>query len=248
MNQQMKRDVSSQYGSPESIQVYARLAGALGLLSMVAGGFGEAYVPSVTIVAGDPGATARRILASEALFRWGFAGYLIEALCDAMLTMAFFVLFRPVHGSLAMAMVVLRIIATCGFAAAQVLHFTALPTLRSPAQLAAFGPDQLNALAFTLITASTFGQSLFSMFYGAATVLLGWLIYRSGFMPRLLGVPVIIVGIGFTARTFLLVLAPSYASTLLLAIAAIAFPPLMVWLLVKGVNVAKWREKAATRA
>lgn len=236
---------SPRYGNAESIQTYARLAGVLGLVSLVAGGFGEAYVPSAIIVSGDPGATARNILASEALFRWGFAGYLVEALCDAVLTMAFFVLLRPVHGNLAIAMVVLRIIATCGFAAAQMLHFAALPTLQSAVNRGAFGPDQLNAVAFTLITASGFGQSLFNMFYGLATVLLGWLIFRSGFIPWMFGALLVLTGIVFTARTFLVVLAPAYASPVLLAVAAIAFPPLSLWLLVKGVDVAKWRERLA---
>lgn len=234
----------SHAGDAESIQAYARLAGALGLLSAVAGGFGEAYVPSVIHVSGDPGATAANILASEALFRWGFAGYLVEAVCDATLTMVFYVLLRPVHRNLAMAMVVFRIIATCGFATAQMLHFAVLPTLRSSALSSAFGPDQLNAIAFTLIKASSVGESLFTMFYGAATVLLGWLVYRSTFLPRVLGVLLIFMGIVFTARTFLLVLAPAFASAKLLIVAAVAFPPFILWLLVKGLDVAKWREKA----
>jgi hypothetical protein len=229
----------------ESIQVYARIAGLLGVLSFFAGGFGEAYVPSLLTVAGDPAATARNILASESLFRWGFAGYLVEALCDAALTMVFYVLLRPVHRNLAMAMVVFRIISTCGFASAQLLHFAALPVLQSSAQAAAFGPDSHNALAFTLLTTSVLGQSLFTMFYGVATALLGWLVFRSTFLPRVFGILLIAMGIAFTARTFLVVLAPAYASPLLLAFAAVAFPPFIVWLLVKGVNVARWREQAA---
>src|SRR5947209_12701635 len=93
-----------------SIQTYARLAGVLGLISIIAGGFGEAYAPGVVFVAGDPIATAQHILGHEALFRWGFAGYLVEALCDAALTMAFWVLVRPVNARFAMLMVVFRII------------------------------------------------------------------------------------------------------------------------------------------
>ena len=99
-----------------SIQTYARIAGALGLLSFVGGGFGEAYVPSVLIVREDAGATARNILASESLFRLGFAGYLLEALCDVGLTWAFYILLRPVHRNLALLAVFFRLIATGGFA------------------------------------------------------------------------------------------------------------------------------------
>src|SRR5687768_6080566 len=110
----------------ENIQAYARFAGILGILTIVGGGFGEAYVPGAMIVSGDAAATAHNILTGESLFRWGFAGYLLEALCDAGLTMAFWVLIRPVHRNLAMGMVVFRIISTCGFAAAMMLWWGAL--------------------------------------------------------------------------------------------------------------------------
>jgi hypothetical protein len=225
----------------EPIQSYARLAGVLGILTLVAGGFGEAYVPSSIIVSGDAGATAGNILALESLFRWGFAGYLVEALCDAGLTMAFWVLIRPVHRNLAMLMVVFRIISTCGFACAEMLYFGAFSTLENAAPLGAFPADQLNALAYSLLKVSGFGQALFSTFYGVANIIFGWLIYRSGYIPRVLGVGMAIMGIAFTARTFLLVLAPGHASPLLLVLAGIVFPAMTLWLLVKGVNVEQWR-------
>ena len=228
----------------DNIQSYARLAGVLGVLTLVAGGFGEAYVPSAIMVAGDPEATARNIVASESLFRWGFAGYLVEALCDAGLTMAFWVLVRPVHQNLAMGMVVFRIISTCGFAAAMMLWFGALPTLKTVTHLAAAPADQLTVLAYTLLRVSGFGQALFSMFYGVANIIFGMLIYRSGYLPRVFGVGFAIMGIAFTTRTFLLVLAPAYASPLLLVTAGIVFPPFIVWLLVKGVNVDRFYGRA----
>lgn len=221
----------------DSVQFYARLAGILGVITLFAGGFGEAYVPGAMIVSGDAGATARNILAGESLFRWGFAGYLVEALCDAGLTMAFWVLVRPVNPNVAMLMVIFRIISTCGFAAAETLYFGALQTLKGAAVLSAFPPDQLNGIAYTLLRVSGFGQALFSMFYGVANVAFGWLIYRSGYLPRVFGVGMAIMGVAFALRTFLLVLAPAYASPLLLVSAAIVFIPFSLWLLVKGVDV-----------
>ena len=231
----------------DNIQGYARLAGVLGVLTLIAGGFGEAYVPSAILVSGDPAATVRNVLEMESLFRWGFAGYLVEALCDAGLTMAFWVLVRPVHRNLAMGMVVFRIISTCGFAAAMMLWFGALPTLKAAPQLATLPADHLAALAYTLLRVSGFGQALFSMFYGVANVIFGALIYRSGYLPRVFGVGFVIMGIAFTLRTFLLVLAPEYASPLLLVTAGIVFPPFIVWLLVKGVNIEKFRGRAWQR-
>jgi Domain of unknown function (DUF4386) len=228
-------------GERDPIQRYARLAGVLGLITIVAGGFGEAYVPGVVFVAGDPAETAQRILANESLFRWGFAGYLVEALCDAALTMVFWVLVRPVHRNFAMLMVVLRIISTCGFGAAQVLYFAALPTLRGSRTVATLEPAQMQALAYVLLRTAAFGGALFSMFYGVANIVFGWLLHRSGFVPRVFGVAMILMGLAFAARTFLLVLAPAYASGLLPATAAVAFIPFILWLLVKGVDEEAWR-------
>ncbi|GLC24709.1 DUF4386 domain-containing protein [Roseisolibacter agri] len=232
---------------PRSVQSYARLAGILGLISVVAGGFGEGYVPTVMLVAGDAAATAQRILGQESLFRWGFAGFLVESLCDATLTMAFWVLVRPVHRNLAMLMVVLRIISTCGFAAAQVFHFGALTTLRTAPSLAALPPGQAEALAYLLLRIGGFGGALFSTFYGVANVLFGGLLYRSRLVPRAFGVAMVITGVAFALRTFLLILAPRYASVLLLATAPLAIIPLIAWLLVKGVDEEAWRraERAA---
>src|SRR3989442_680875 len=105
--------------------MYARIAGVLFLLSIVGGGFGEAYVPSVLIVGTDATATARNIVASHSLFRWGFAGFLVESLCDVGLTWALYVLLRPVHRNLALLAAFVRLISTAGFAMAQVPYFAA---------------------------------------------------------------------------------------------------------------------------
>lgn len=220
----------------DSLRLYARLAGLLGLATVVAGGFGEVYVPDTLIVSGDPGATAERILGHESLFRLGFASYLVEALCDATLTMLFWVLVRPVHRHVAMLMVVFRVISTCGFGASQVLYFGALTTLLNDQTTAALPPVQREAIAYLLLRIAGFGGMLFSTFYGAANVCLGWLVYRSGYIPRIFGVGIVLTGTAFAVHTFLLILAPAYASGLLLATAGIAFIPFVTWLLVRGVD------------
>jgi hypothetical protein len=213
----------------------------LGLITVVAGGFGEVYVPDTLIVSGDPRATAQRILGNESLFRLGFASYLLEAVCDATLTMLFWVLVRPVHRNLAMLMVVFRVISTCGFGASQVLHFGALTTLLSDQTTSALQPVQRDAIAYLLLRIAGFGGTLFSTFYGLANVCFGWLVYRSGYIPRVFGVGIILTGGSFAVHTLLLILAPAYASGLLLATAAIAFIPFVTWLLVKGVDDDKVR-------
>jgi hypothetical protein len=95
------------------------------------------------------------------------------------------------------------------------------------------------------LNVSGYGQAVFTMFYGVGSVLVGYLMYRSEFLPKVVGLLVALSGLGFTARTFTWVLAPSYSSSLLLMPAAVAFLTLTVWLLVRGVDTAKWKEKAA---
>jgi len=124
------------------------------------------------------------------------------------------------RAKLAMLMVVFRIISTCGFAASEVLYFGALMTLRSAQTVSALQPGQMQALAYILLRIAAFGGSLFSTFYGAANIVFGWLIYRSSYIPRILGVGMIFTGVAFVVHTFLLILAPAYASDVLLATAA----------------------------
>lgn len=231
--------------TPWSVQKYARLAGVLGLLSFLGGGFGEAYVPSVLIVSADATATARNIVASEFLFRLGFAGYLVEALCDVGLTWVLYLLLRPVHRDLALLTVCFRLIATAGFAMAEVLYFAASPILGGAAYLKSFSPDQLNTLALLFVKVGGRGVGVFSMFYGVACVFVGYLILRSSFLPRAVGVLLAFGGLGFVASTFVLVLAPAYASPFFFAPAALAWLLLTLWLLVRGVDVPKWQERAA---
>ena len=227
------------------VQRYARLAGILFLISFAAGGFGEAYVPSKLIVSTDAAATARNILGSLPLFRLGFAGFLVESLCDVGLTWAFYVLLRPVHRDLALLAVFLRIISTAGFAMAEVPSFAATRILGGADYLKTFSPDQLHSLALLSLKVSGFGQVVFSIHFGAAAVVLGYLIFRSGYLPRIIGVLFAIGGLGFVVETFATVLAPAFASPLLVVPILIGGLLLAVWLLVKGVNVTKWRERVA---
>jgi hypothetical protein len=196
-------------------------------------------------VSRDAAATATKIITSESLFRWGFTAYLVEALCDAGLTLLFYLLLRAVRNDLALLAVFFRLIGTAGFAMAQVFYFAALPFVGDADHLKAFSPDQLHAVALLSIEVSGYGQSVFTMFYGVGSVLLGYLIYRSGFLPKVIGILLALSGVGFVAKTFTWALAPSYSSPLLLMPAGVAALALTGWLLVKGVDAARWKAKVA---
>ena len=224
------------------VQTYARIAGALFLITIVAGGFGEFYVPSTLIVSTDATATANNIRASEWLFRLGFAGYLVEALCDIGLTLVLYVLLRRVHEELALLAVFFRLVSTAVFAAAELFYFAATFILGGAAYLKTFSPDQLNALALLSLKLYGYGGGIFMVFYGIPSILLGYLMFRSGYFPRILGALMALGGLGFVVRNFLLVLAPAWASSLLLLPMTLAVLPMTVWLLVKGIDVRKWEE------
>jgi hypothetical protein len=110
--------------------------------------------------------------------------------------------------------------------------------------LKTFSPDQLNTLALLSLKMSGYGTGIFMMFYGAGSVLLGYLMFRSRYLPRFVGVLLAISGVGFVAGTFVGILAPAYASPILLMPAGLAGLALTLWLLIKGVDVPKWRERA----
>ena len=123
------------------VQRYARIAGVLFLISAVAGGFGEFFVPFQLIVSNDATATANNIMASELLFRMGFVGYLVEALCDVSLTLILYVLLRPVSRDLALLAVFFRLVGTAVFAMTKLFYFSALFILGGADYLKTFSPD-----------------------------------------------------------------------------------------------------------
>ncbi len=223
------------------VQRYARAAGILILLSIVFGTWGEAYVPAKLIVADNAATTAQNIVASPLLFRTGFAAYLVEAVCDVALALVFYVLLRPVDRNLALLSAFLGLVATVTYAFAESFYFAPSLILSGAGYLNTFTPDQLQTLALLSMKLFQRIAGLFIGFYGLATMVRGYLVYRSGYLPRALGVLFALGGAGFVVQNLLVVLAPTYASDLLLFLMAPAGVAMMLWLLVKGVDMQKWR-------
>src|SRR5262249_45962185 len=221
-----------------SVQTYARVAGVLFLVSLVAGGLGEAYAPSQLIVSDAARATAHNLLASDLLYRLGFLAYLVEAICDVALTLLLYVLLRPVQASLALLAVFLRLMGTATFAFGELFYFAPSLILGGEGYLKTFSSDQLNSLVLLSLNLYTAAFDLFTVF-GSASILLGYLMMRWGYLPRALGALWVLGGLGFVTRNVLVVLAPAYASTVLLVPNAIAVLLLGMWLLIRGVDVAK---------
>ncbi|MEA2766414.1 MAG: hypothetical protein QOK07_2818 [Gemmatimonadaceae bacterium] len=231
-----------------SIQTYAKVAGVLFLLSMLAGFFGELYAPSHIIVAGDAAATAKNIVANNLLFRAGFAAYLVEAVCDISLSLVMYEILKPVRKDLALLAAFFGLVSTAVFAVGELFYFGSSLIVGGAVSLKSFSPDQLNDLSLLSLKMYGLGSGIFMAFYGLATFLRGYLIYRSGFLPKALGALLALAGLGFIVSNFVLVLAPAYASDFLLLPMFLAGVSMTVWLLVRGVDVEKWEAKAASVA
>ena len=227
-----------------SLQKYARIAGVLLVISIIAGYIGEIYVPSNMVVSGDAVATANNILASELRFRAGFAIYLMEALSDLGLILLFYLLLRPVREDVALLTVLFGLASMILFAVGQLFHFSAIVILKSNA-LNAFTFAHRSGLAMLSLKTYDVASAIFMVFYGVASLLRGCLIFRSGYLPKFLGGLLGLAGLSFIVRNFVAVLAPIYASDFFLLPMFVATLALAGWLLVKGVDMAKLEGAAA---
>jgi hypothetical protein len=227
-----------------SPQAYARIGGILYLFIIVAALFGEVFVRGRLIVVGDAEATANNILRSETLFRAGLAGEMLTCVCDVALAMILYVLLRAVNRNLALLAAFFRLTFVGIYGVAKLFEISALVLLNRDDYLKVFEPRQLHALAYASLRIHGFGYGVGLLFFGFCCVLFGHLIYRSGYLPKTLGVLLVIGGIGYVAFSIAQMLAPEFAGQFLFPWLMLpAFPAelgLGVWLLAKGVNIEKW--------
>ena len=227
---------------------YARVAGVAMLLSIVFGLLGEMILPDKIVVARDAAATAANIAAHPALFRLTFAAYLVEGLCDVALSVFFYILLRPVDRQLALLSAFFGIASMVLYAVGQSSFYSASLVLGDTAGMDAFSAAQRNGLAYLAIRISGTISWLFLCLYGIASMLRGYLIARSTYLPKLLGILFIIGGACFFLRSATYLLAPQLSSPLLLLPMALAGIPTMAWLLVRGIDATKVSAGRASRS
>ena len=230
-----------------SPQLYARIGGVLYLIIIVAGGFAELFVRDKLIVARDAAATANNIMASESLWRIGFAATLVMLVCAVALTMIFYVLLRPVNRNIALLMAFFNLMDIAIEGINNLHHFAALLILGGADYLKAFEPHQLQALALLSTKLFEYGYGIALVFFGFESLFRGYLIFKSGYFPRILGILVVISGLSYVTNSFVLFLSRLHWDWLLLP-AGIPEFILCLWLIVMGVNVPKWKERASAAA
>ena len=234
-----------------SPQLYAHVAGILYLFIIVAALFGEIYVRGKLIVRGDAAATASNILANETLFRLGLAGELLTCLCDVAVAGILYVLTRPVSRGVALLAALNRLTFVSVYAVSKLFLVAATVVLGGEGFMQAFSPQELQSLAYLSIRMHGLGYGLSLIFFGVHCVLLGWLIYRSGYLPRTIGVLLVAGGVGYFVHSLTQSLDPTLASTLFPWILLPAVPAelgLSLWLLLKGVDLPRWEEAVRDEA
>ena len=220
----------------DSIKRTARLAGLLYMLMAIPAAFGLLYVPGRLIVHGDAAATAQNLLASESLFRLGIASELFSVVIFLLLALALYRLFEGVSRGQAALMAVLVAVQVPIAFLNQASSLAALVVVRDAGSFAAFDEPQQDALAMLLLRLHDQGTLVCEVFWGLWLLPLGSLVYRSRFLPRFLGVWLILAGLAYLAMSLTGLLLPQYQAvvsrvTFPLLLGEIAF---MLWLLIVG--------------
>ena len=234
-----------------SPQVYARIGGLLYLIIIVAGITGELFVRGSMVVSGDAAATANNVVASPLLWRAGIAGDLVMHICDVGLMLVFYVLLRPVSRNLALLAVLFNLVQTAMLVANKTNLLVPSFLLGDAAYLKAFTPQQLQALAYVSLRTHDYGFGFGLVFFGVECIVLGYLIFQSGYLPKVLGILMQLAGACYLTNSFALILYPPLASRLF---PSVMLPPfvaelsLALWLVLKGVDLTKWAERAGALA
>jgi len=230
-----------------SAQIYARIAGALYLIIIVLGAAQELLVRGKIIAPGDAASTAANLRSMESLWRFGIASELILGICTIILALAIYVLLRPVNRDLALLATFFNLIAIAVEISYSLKLVEALYPLGSAEYLKAFTPEQLYALTNLAIRAQGNGFGIALLFFGCFFPIAGYLIFRSGYFPKAIGILYTIPGLSYLISSFALILAPSFADQYYFVIAGPALigeAALSFWLLVKGVNEEQWKKQA----
>lgn len=186
----------------------ARWTGLLYVLFSIPGIYGLLYVPGALTVHGDPAATAHNILASEAFFRSGVVADLLSEACFILVGVMLYRLLKGVDKPLALLMLILCVVQIPIVFAAEIHHLSVLTLLDGNGPGAAFSETQRIAQMSMALDSYDNGMLADEIFMGVWLFPFGWLVYRCGFLPRFLGVLLIIAGCAYFAESVTWLLAP----------------------------------------
>ena len=225
----------------------ARIAGACWLLCIVAGVAGF-IAAGPLIVANDAAATAANIVANGSLYRVGFAFDLISGASYLVTTVFMYYVLRPVGRSLSMLAAFFGLAGVAIGGVGWVLRLASLVLLHSDQYLSAFTTSQSQAMSMIALNLQLQVFSIAMVFFGVQCISIGYLVARSTFLPRVLGILLGVGGTSYVIASFASFLIPSFGPHLIpfvFPVALVGEGSLTFWLLVKGVNIQRWQEQAS---
>jgi len=224
-----------------SINRTARMAGLLYLIFIVTSIFANAFGRSKIIVYGDAAVTAKNIMAADGVFRIGFMSDLLSAVFFLLAAWALYVLLQPVNKHLALLFVLLNLAGVAIQCINMLNLFASLLLLSGAEYLNVFPVGQLPALAMLFLNLYKNGFMIAQLFYGAWLFPLGYLVFKSGYLPKLLGIVLMIECFAWLMYPFQFFFFPAYEviSYLSFAVGFIGEFSLTLWLLIKGVEEQK---------
>jgi hypothetical protein len=224
----------------------ARMAGAFEMFEGLTSAFGQVYILGKLVVIGNAPATAANILGHERLFWLGFASSLLGVAFHIAWTFLFYDLFTPVNRSLSLLAAFVSLVVCAMQAVTSLFYLAPLLILQGGNSVNAFTTEQLQGLALIFLKLNAYAFDIDLVFFGFWCALAGYLIFRSTFLPRILGVLLAIDGLGW--MTFMTPPFASYLFPVIAVASALAEIPLQLWLLVVGVNPQRWKEQAIVAA
>ena len=220
----------------------ARTAGIL-YLSLVPLGFFGMYVTTQLVAPGAPAITANNIAASEGLFRLGIVSALLVQVVNILVALALYRILKVVDRLFASLMVIFILLGAPIAMLNELNNFAVLLLLGGATPLTQFTPGQVQGLVQLFLGLHNQGINIAGIFWGLWLFPMGYLVFRSGFLPKVLGVLLVIGCLGYLVDSFSAFLLPNSNVNVALFTfwGEVLFP---LWLLVKGVSVEKWEDRA----
>lgn len=232
------------FASETSPQVYARIAALLYLITIAAGITAQVGIRGRIVVDGDAATTANNILAQKNLFQLGFTVYMIEMACQIAQMTVFYILLKPVNLNVALLGLVFSLIGCTIKTLSRLFYIAPVLVLGNSHYLTVFSTEQLQALSLLLLNINDLTAGIALAFFGFSTFLNGYLIFKSAFLPRILGVLSMMGGVSWL--TFLYPPLGNQLFLYILLIGLLGSVSLILWLLFVGVNVQRWKEEAGS--
>ncbi len=220
-----------------------RILAALYLAVIIGGVTAQLFISDRLVVPNDAATTAANILANKSLYRLAFTIFMLEMAAQVAVSVLFYDLLKPVNRSVARLSAIFGLTASGIKTMARVFFYAPLIVLSGAPYLSVMEPAQLETLAFLFLRINSQAAAIALVFFGFETVLRGWLVFKSGFLPRFLGVFSMIGGLGWLTYLW-----PPLGSQVFMGVALFAIVSVIAtsgWLFIRGVVDVKWRERAA---